>query len=180
MSAPHRHHAVIKQFSPIITALQNYTISIWQSRNTVLHETGSYGQAALHAQLNLSITQFYGLRDTFSPILQSYFTTPLEIRLRSSPRQRARWLTLVKLASSHASSQGSRQTLVSHYFAYATPADGNRNPTVRGPPVTGPTAHATATVGYIHTDTTATATVTATAANFPTPVIPDGPAPPAH
>ena len=109
------------QPSKMITALQDYTISIWQGsrRNEVLHEAGSHGQESLHAKMNHDITQLYSLRDSYSPVIQSYFALPLEERLRQTPRQRSRWLKLAQLATSHSSASGSRQALVSHYYAFA-------------------------------------------------------------
>ena len=112
-----------KNLSVTIKAVQDYTITIRQGRNLALHEAGSNGQASVHATLNESITRMYGLQETFSPILQSYFNLPLEDRLRKPPRHRARWLTLAQLATSHSSSQGARQALVSRYFAYTAPQE---------------------------------------------------------
>jgi hypothetical protein len=74
--------------------------------------------AIVHASLNHSISQLYSLQSSFSAILQSYFRLPLADRLRQSPRQRQRWLSLVKLAPSHATSAGQNQQLISLYFPY--------------------------------------------------------------
>jgi hypothetical protein len=60
----------------------------------------------------------YNVSISLSDHLRSYFRLPLEARLRQSPRQRQQWLRLVHLASSHASSAGSRQQLISLYFPY--------------------------------------------------------------
>jgi hypothetical protein len=43
---------------------------------------------------------------------------PLADRLTRSPRQKQRWLRLARLATSHATSQGSRQQVMSSYFPY--------------------------------------------------------------
>jgi hypothetical protein len=115
-----RHTRATSYTSPAVMAVQDYAISIWQHRNSVLHEAGSQGMASIHAKRNHSIVQIYGLRATFTSIIQSYFVLSLEDRSRTSPRQRERWLTLVQLATSHASARGSRQALVSHYFADST------------------------------------------------------------
>ncbi len=101
-------------------AAQDYTLAIWKSRNEVLHESGSDSLTIVHAALNHSISQLYSLQSTFSPILQSYFTTPLEEKLRQSPRKRQRWLRLARLATSHSSAIGKRQQLLSTYFPYAS------------------------------------------------------------
>lgn len=108
-----------KTLTKVISAVQDYTLAIWKSRNEVLHECGSDSLLIVHAALNHSISQLYALQHTFSPILQSYFTLPLETRLRQSPRQRQRWLRLARLATSHSSAQGARQQLLSTYFPYA-------------------------------------------------------------
>ena len=119
----------------VIMAVQDYTLAIWKSRNSILHEDGSDSQAIVHAALNNSISQLYSLKSTFSPILQSYFTLPLEDRLRQSPRQRKRWLRLARLATSHSSSRGTRQQFLPTYFPYATPLSGEPSaplPTLAG------------------------------------------------
>jgi hypothetical protein len=108
-----------KTLVAVIGAVQDYTIAIWKSRNAVLHEAGSDSLNIVHAALNASITQLYSLQPTLSPILQSYFTMPLENLLRRSPRQRKRWLRLARLATSHSSAMGTRQQLLSTYFPYA-------------------------------------------------------------
>jgi hypothetical protein len=113
-----------KLLSEVICAAQDYTLAIWKSRNSVLHEVGSDSLAIVHAALNNSISQLYSLKSTLSPILQSYFTLPLEDRLRQSPRQRQRWLRLARLATSHSSSRGTRQQLLPTYFPYAIPLSG--------------------------------------------------------
>jgi hypothetical protein len=103
-----------KILKAIIMAAQDYSLSIWQSENAVLqHEAGSDMLLIVHA------TQLYSLQSTLSPILQSYFTRPLEDRLHRSPRQRKRWLRLARLATSHSSASGSRQQHLSTYFPYA-------------------------------------------------------------
>jgi hypothetical protein len=51
----------------------------------------------------------YALRDTFSPIVQSYFSLPIEAHLLRPLRQKQRWLRLVRLATSHSTMRGSRQ-----------------------------------------------------------------------
>jgi hypothetical protein len=111
-----------KTLAAVIMAVQDYSLAIWKSRNAVLHESGS---DIVHAALNHSISQLYLLQPTFSPILQSYFTLPLEDRLRRSPRQRKRWLRLARLATSHSSGTGTRQQLLSTYFphVHSTHAD---------------------------------------------------------
>jgi hypothetical protein len=108
-----------KALLPLIGAIQDYTIAIWRSRNSVLHEAGSDSRDIVHAAVNQSITQLYNLQSTYSNILRSYFTMPLEELLRRSPRQRKRWLQLARLATSHSSLKGSRQQLISTYFPYA-------------------------------------------------------------
>ena len=80
----------------------------------MLHEAGSQGLESVHTSLNADICQLYAIRETFAPIIQSYFTIPLEDRLRSSPRQR--WLTLAQLVTAHSSARGLRQAIVPSYF----------------------------------------------------------------
>ena len=103
----------------IIRALQDYTLHLWKSRNEVLHATGSDTTDIVHATLNSHITQLYSLQSSFSPIIQSYFTIPLEVQLRRCPRHRRRWLCLARLATASASARGTRQQLLSTYFPHA-------------------------------------------------------------
>jgi hypothetical protein len=117
-----RSITTINHLAVVIRALQDYSLSIWKSRNEALHANTEESAAILHAQLNHEITTVYDLKATFSPILQSYFTVPLEDRLLRDRRQKQRWLRLVRLATSHATSQGSRQQMMSNYFPYATDA----------------------------------------------------------
>ena len=102
-----------------IAAAQTYTLHIWTSRFAVLHESGSDSLDIVHAILNNSIIRLYTLQSTFSAIVQSYFATPLEDRLKQSPRQRKRWLLLTRLATSHSSVRGTRQQHISTYYPYA-------------------------------------------------------------
>ena len=106
-----------KALTAIIGAVQDYTIAIWRSRNVVLHE--AEGRDIVHAQLNQHIAQLYNIQPTFSTIVRSYFTMPLEDLLRRPPRQRQRWLRLARLATSHSSCRGTQQQLISTYFTYA-------------------------------------------------------------
>ena len=71
----------------------------------------------------------YGIRENLAPIIQSYFSIPLENRLRTtSPRQRQRgWLQLVQMATAHSSAQGSRQAIAPSYFPHVHPT-GTRIP----------------------------------------------------
>jgi hypothetical protein len=67
-----------------------------------------------------NIFQMYAIRDTFSPILQSYFQKTLEERQKGTPRQRAQWLQLEQIATSQSSAAGSQQTMLSHFFQHAS------------------------------------------------------------
>ncbi|KAI2513929.1 hypothetical protein MHU86_313 [Fragilaria crotonensis] len=75
------------------------------------HDIQAAIDQALESQTNIGWTHlFRGF---------SYFTLPLETRLRQSPRQRQRWLRLARLATFHSSAKGARQQLLSTYFPYA-------------------------------------------------------------
>ena len=120
-------------------ALQNYALAIWTSRNLVLHETSSSCGDILHASLNREITQLYALKATFSPVLQSYFTIPLDARLACSPRQRKHWLRLALLATSHASAYGTCQQSITSHFPHATSfSDASTNTTLPSLVITPP------------------------------------------
>ena len=106
----------VQLLSKYVKAFQNYTLFLWKSRNDVLHEAGSDGLATVHASLNHDITQMYSIRATLNANMQSYFAKPLDVRLRSTPRQRLRWLQLVRLASSNPTTFGPRQTMIMNFF----------------------------------------------------------------
>ncbi|KAI2494992.1 hypothetical protein MHU86_19511 [Fragilaria crotonensis] len=112
--------AAVNHLAGTIRALQDYSIAIWKSRNEVLHQNAELSNDILRAQLHHEITTMYSLQNSFSPILQSYFAKPLEDQLLCQMRQKQRWLRLVRLATSHATSKGSRQQVMSSYFPHAT------------------------------------------------------------
>ena len=119
----------INHLAVVIRSLQDYSLAIWKSRNDTLHQNAEQSSAILHAQLHHDITCMYALRDTFSPILQSYFSMPLEDNLLRSSRQKQRWIRLARLATSHATSKGSRQQVMSSYFPHQpAPAHSSRDP----------------------------------------------------
>ena len=113
-----RRERITGQLSKVVLALQDYSIHIWKSRNGILHEAGSQGLESVHASLNDDICQMYGIQENLAPIIQSYFSILLGHRLRTSPRQRQRWLQLVQLATAHSSAQGSWQAIVPSYFPH--------------------------------------------------------------
>ena len=113
-----RRSRATRSLTKAISSVQIYSYALWTGRNAVLHEASESSMAIVHASLNHSISQLYSLQSSFSAILQSYFRLPLADRLRQSPRQRQRWLRLVKLATSHATSAGQNQQLISLYFPY--------------------------------------------------------------
>ena len=84
------------------------------------HQNTEHSQAILKAQkLQHEITAMYDLRGTFSPIIQSYFSMPLDKCLRRSFRQKQGWLRLIRLATSPATSQRYRKQVISSYFPHA-------------------------------------------------------------
>jgi hypothetical protein len=106
-----------------IRALQDYSLAIWTSRNDALHNNEELSRDILHAELHHDIQAMYAFRDTFSPILQSYFSLPIEARLLRPLRQKQRWLRLVRLATSHSTMRGSRQQVLSRYFPFSSVQD---------------------------------------------------------
>ena len=111
-----RRSQSVRLLPKYVKAFQNYALFLWKSCNDILHEAGSDGLAAVHASLNHDITQLYSIRATFNSNMQSYFAKPLDVRLRSTPRQRSHWLQLVGLASSHPTTTGPRQTVMMNFF----------------------------------------------------------------
>ena len=69
------------QLAKVVQAIQDYTLLLWKRRNEILHNHSLPNRAIVQAELNQAIECLYSLRSTFSPILQSYFSLPLELRL---------------------------------------------------------------------------------------------------
>ncbi len=122
----------LRSLATTVKSVQAYSHALWTGRNAVLHEHNESSLAIVHASLNQSIAQLYSLQSSFSAILQSYFRLPLNNRLRQSPRQRQRWLRLVRLATLHSTLSGQNQQLISLYFPYLEATLTERTP---GPPV---------------------------------------------
>ena len=120
--------------SKITRAVQDYSLALWTARNAVLHEHASSTQLIVNAELNHAISQLYAQQSVFSPVLQSYFRTPLDKFLKRPVRYRQRWLRLATLATLHSSSSGSREQLLSTYFPYVSPPATTTRP-VLSPPV---------------------------------------------
>ena len=116
-----RRSNATKILSKVVLAVHNYSVSIWKSRNAVLHEAeNSIGSNIINSNLNKSITQLYKISETLSPILQSYFTIPLADRLTTTVRQRKRWLRLAQLASSPSTTTATSQQVLPIYFPHVT------------------------------------------------------------
>ena len=118
-----RYFRATNLVAKFIKAIQDYSLALWASRNAALHDNSVQSKAITQAPLKQDIEKLYDLRLTFSPILQSYFSLPLEDRLRRPSRHKQRWLHLARLATSHASAKGNRQQVISTYFPYAPRAE---------------------------------------------------------
>ena len=108
----------IPRLASAVRAFQDYTLALWTGRNLILHDQSQLSLSIVHASLDHAITSMYAIRTSLSDHLSSYFGLSLADRLRQSPRQRRRWLRLVRLATSHSSSSGITQQLISVYFPY--------------------------------------------------------------
>jgi hypothetical protein len=115
--------------------VQEYSLALWNACNTVLNEHDSTTQVIVNAELNHAISQLYAQQSSFSPILQSYFHTPLEDFLKRPVRYRQRWLRLATLVTLHSSSSDSRQQLLSTHFPYVSPPEVINRPAVLHPTV---------------------------------------------
>ena len=62
----------------VIQALQDYSLTIWEGRNTALHEKNHDTELIVHAQLNADIRRIYKLKDPFADSAKQYFHLPLE------------------------------------------------------------------------------------------------------
>ena len=63
----------------VIQAIQDYSLTIWEGRNKVLHgpDHGA-DQTIVNAQLNADIRRIYKLKDAFADLAKQYFHLPLE------------------------------------------------------------------------------------------------------
>jgi hypothetical protein len=102
----------------VIQALQDYSLTIWEGRNKVLHGQNHATDLIVHAQLNADIRRIYKLKDAFADSAKQYFHLPLERLLRRPARSRQRWLHLARLVAARAIGRGTRQQMFSTYYSY--------------------------------------------------------------
>jgi hypothetical protein len=61
----------------VIQALvQDYSLTIWEGRNKVLHRPDRETDQTVHAQLNADIRRLYKLKDAFADSAKQYFASP--------------------------------------------------------------------------------------------------------
>jgi len=99
----------------VIQALQDYSLTIWEGRNTALHGKNHETELIVHAQLNADIRRIYKLKDAFADSVKQYFHLPLERLLLRPSRSRQRWLHLARLVAARASGRGTGQQMLSTY-----------------------------------------------------------------
>ena len=102
----------------VIQALQDYSLTIWEGRNTALHGKHHQSELIVHAQLNADIRRIYKLKDTFADSAKQYFHLPLERLLLRPSRNHQRWLHLARLVATRASGRGKGQQMLSTYYSY--------------------------------------------------------------
>jgi hypothetical protein len=93
----------------VIQALQEYSLTIWEGHNKVLHGQNHETDLIVHAQLNADIRRIYKLKDAFADSAKQYFHLPLEQLLRRPSQSRQRWLHLARLVAARASGRGTGQ-----------------------------------------------------------------------
>jgi hypothetical protein len=62
----------------VIQAIQDYSLTIWEGRNKVLHGPDHETDQTVNAQLNADIRRIYKLKDAFADLAKQYFHLPLE------------------------------------------------------------------------------------------------------
>jgi hypothetical protein len=72
----------------VIQALQDYSLTIWDGRNTVLHGQNHETDQIFDTQLNADIRRIYKLKDAFADLAKQYFNLPLERLLCRPARHR--------------------------------------------------------------------------------------------
>ena len=80
----------------VIQALQDYSLTIWDGRNTVLHGQNHEADQIVHTQLNANIRRIYKINDAFAHLAKQYFNLLLERLLRRPARRHQRWLHLAR------------------------------------------------------------------------------------
>jgi hypothetical protein len=80
----------------VIQALQVYSLTIWEGRNTVLHGQNHEADQIVHTQLNANIRRIYKINDAFAHLAKQYFNLLLERLLRRPARRHQRWLHLAR------------------------------------------------------------------------------------
>ena len=93
----------------VIQALQDYSLTIWEGRNKVLHGQNHETDLIVHAQLNADIHRIYKLKDAFADSVKQYFHLPLERLLHRPARSCQQWLHLARLVAARASDRGTGQ-----------------------------------------------------------------------
>ena len=99
-------------------ALQDYSLTIWEGRNNVLHGPDHETDQTVHAQLNADIRRIYKLKDAFADSAKQYFHLPLERLLLRPSRNRQQWLHLARLVAVRASGRDTGQQMLSTYYSY--------------------------------------------------------------
>jgi hypothetical protein len=61
-----------------ITALQNYSLYLYKTRNDILHDGDEETEAIVNVRLNEEIRQLYCDKEDFSPDNKAYFRIPIE------------------------------------------------------------------------------------------------------
>ena len=102
----------------VIQALQDYSLTIWDGRNTVLHGQNHEADQIVHTQLNANIRRIYKINDAFAHLAKQYFNLLLERLLRRPARRHQRWLHLARLVAARASGRGTGQQMLSTYYSY--------------------------------------------------------------
>jgi hypothetical protein len=100
-----------------ISALQNYSLYLYKTRNDILHDGDEETEAIVNVRLNDEIRQLYRDKEDFSPDDKAYFRIPIERILRRPPRGRRRWLYLARLIASRATDRVTEgQQVMPSYF----------------------------------------------------------------
>ena len=90
----------------VIQALQDYSLTIWEGRNTALHGENHESELIVHAQLNADIRRIYKLKNAFADLAKQHFYLPLERLLLQPSQSHQRWLHLARLVAARASGRG--------------------------------------------------------------------------
>ena len=101
----------------VITALWTFSMSMWNTRNCILHDHSAASQSITESAVDSHIQQLYNIKESFAVSDQILFDLPLYVRLTHTMRSKQHWLVLVsRYHPTTKSRKIGNQELLTKYF----------------------------------------------------------------